>query len=153
MTPDFSGVQSGSSTTAPQVVPFDKIPYTLSPIEKENWLFAYGSRPSVQNYLATGQPPWGIIERAAYTGTNGDYLLFIPTLDQDTDPSNLRIVLVSGLSIVGEVQKAPYKSPDDVGFWENLKKELDDTLQSAGTFAKWAVVGLIALAVLQLTKK
>ena len=153
-TPDFSGVQSGSSTTAPLVVPYEKIPYTLSPIERENWLYAYGNRPSVRTYLETGQPPWGIIERAAVLpGQDGNYLLFIPTLGGDTDAANLRIVLVTGLSIVEEVQKAPYKSPDDVGFWENLKKELDDTLESAGSFAKWAVVGMIALAVLQLTRK
>jgi hypothetical protein len=136
------------------IVPYEKIPYTLSPIEVENWLFAYGGRPSVRTYLETGLPPWGIIERAnVMPGQDGNYLLFIPTLDGRADAANLRIVLVTGLSIVAEVQKAPYKSPDDVGFWENLKKELDDTLESAGSFAKWAVVGMIALAVLQLTRK
>src|SRR4030095_3876761 len=89
-TPDFSGVQSGSSTTAPLVVPYEKIPYTLSPIERENWLYAYGNRPSVRTYLETGQPPWGIIERAAVLpGQDGNYLLFIPTLGGVADPANL----------------------------------------------------------------
>jgi hypothetical protein len=131
-----------------------QIPYALSPIEIENWLFTYGARPTVQKYLTTGNPPWGIIETGnIMPGLNAQFLLYIPMLGGRFDAANLHISVVTGLPVVTEVQKAPFKSPDDVGFWENLKQELDRAMQTAGTVAKYALVGLGLLVALQLLRK
>lgn len=151
---DFSSVRSGSSTTAEEVIPYSKVPYQLNAVERDNWLWANGERPTVKAYLATGLPPWGIIERAQISPVlSGDFLLFIPIIGGIPKTQNLRIVYVEGQTIVEEVKKAPYMSPDDVGFFENLQRQINETLATGASLAKWAIVGLIAYLVFTLTRK
>lgn len=134
-------------------------PRQLSEEDKQTWLEFYGDRSDVSAYLSTGLPPYGIhvpIEIAG--GIVEDFVLFIPTLDGVADPANLRIVLLDKsdprqASFLTELGKAPYKSPDDVGFWQNLQNELDTFLAGTATFAKYALVGLGLLVLLQLTRK
>jgi hypothetical protein len=151
---DFSNVQSGSSSTQSTIIPYAMVPYQLSPIERENWLWANGNRLSVKAYLSSGNPQWGIIERAQITPSlSGDFLLFIPILNGIPQTQDLRIVYVEGHSIVEEVQKAPFRSPDDVGFFENLQRQLNDVLSTGQSLAKFALIGLAVFLVLQIVRK
>lgn len=134
-------------------------PRQLSDEDKRTWLDFYGSRPDVSHYLATGQPPYGIHVPIEITGgIVEDFVLYIPTLDGVADPANLHIVLMDPTdpvqsSFLTELEKAPYKSPDDVGFWENFQKQLNDVLAGAATAGKYILVGLGLLVLLQLTRK
>lgn len=125
----------------------------LTPDEVPEWLDTWGNLPKVQTYLATGQPPYGIIVRVQQTADRyDDFLLYIPENPQGVwNPANLHIVLVTGNPIVESVNKAPYVSPDDIGFWGNFQKELDGVLSKAGTFLEYALIGGIVLAVLLYT--
>lgn len=114
------------------------------------WLDSFGNTPQVQSYLRTGQPSYGIIVRVQQTADIfDDFLLFIPENPQGVwNSENLYIILVTGNPIVESVNKAPYKSPDDVGFWQMFQNQLDNTLKNAGSLLHWAIIGGIVLAVL-----
>lgn len=127
----------------------------LSPDEVQQWLSSYGTLPKVQAYLASGQPPYGIIVHVQQTSDiYDDFLLYIPENPIGVwNPANLHVVLVTGNPIVDSVNKAPYTSPDDVGFWQTFQNQLGAALSTAGTYLEWAVIGLIAYAVIQFTRK
>jgi len=127
----------------------------LTPAEVVDWLDSWGDMPKVQAYLASGNPEWGIIVRVQQTAdVFDDFLLYIPHLQPGViDPRNLRITLVTGNPVVESVNKAPYVSPDDVGFWEQFQRQLKDTLGDAGDILKWGAIAVLALVALQVLRK
>lgn len=122
----------------------------LTSDQVKDWLDSYGNQTKVVSYLSSGQPTYGIIVRVQQTSDiYDDFLLYIPENPQGVwNPANLHIVLVTGNPIVESVNKAPYVSPDDVGFWQTFQNQLGDALKSAGTFLEWAIIGGIVLAVI-----
>jgi hypothetical protein len=122
----------------------------LTADQVQDWLESFGSLPIVQSYLSTGQPPYGIIAHVRQTADMwDDFLLYIPENPTGVwNPANLHIVLVTGNPIVESVNKAPYVSPDDIGFWETFKNQLDETFKDVGSIMEWAIIGGIVLAVL-----
>ena len=127
--------------------------YALTSDEVRDWLDSWGNIPKVRAYLASGQPPYGIIVNVRQTADIfDDFLLYIPENPQGVwNPANLHIVMVTGNPIVESVNKAPYVSPDDIGFWGNFQNELDGVLKKAGTFLEYALIGGIVLAVILYT--
>lgn len=127
----------------------------LSPEDVAGWLSSWGNMPIVQNYLATGNPQWGVIAHVQQTADIADdFLLYIPhNADGSFDAKNLHITLVTGNPVVESVKKAPYVSPDDVGFWQTFEGQLKDALKGAGQIAQWVVIGLLALVALQVLRK
>lgn len=127
----------------------------LTPAEVLEWLDTWGDMPKVQAYLATGAPEWGIIARVQQTADIfDDFLLYIPHLQPGViDPRNLHITLVTGNPVVESVNKAPYVSPDDVGFWEQFQRQLKDTLGGAGDILKWAAIAIVGIVALQVLRK
>lgn len=121
----------------------------LTTDEVLEWLDTWGNLPMVQSYLATGHPTYGIIVRVKQTSdTYDDFLLYIPENPQGVwNPANLHIILVTGNPIVESVNKAPYVSPDDVGFWQTFQNQLRDALKGVASFLEWAIIGGIILAV------
>jgi hypothetical protein len=121
----------------------------LTSDEVSDWLDSWGNLPVVQSYLTSGHPTYGIIVHVKqFSDVYDDFLLYIPENPQGVwNPANLHIILVTGNPIVESVNKAPYVSPDDVGFWQTFQNQLDDALKSAGSFLEWAIIGGIILAV------
>lgn len=122
----------------------------LTPDQIIDWLDTWGSIPAVQSYLATGHPTYGIIAHVKQTpDVYDDFLLYIPENPTGVwNPANLHIILVTGNPIVESVNKAPYVSPDDIGFWDTFKKQLDDTFKGINSIMEWAIIGGIVLAIL-----
>lgn len=121
----------------------------LTSDEVKDWLYTWGNLPLVQSYLASGHPTYGIIAHVKqFADVYDDFLLYIPENPQGVwNPANLHIILVTGNPIVESVNKAPYVSPDDVGFWQTFQNQLGDALKNAGSFLEWAIIGGIILAV------
>jgi hypothetical protein len=111
----------------------------------------------VADYVASGIPQWGIVVKDnVAAGTVNTLVLFIPT---KTDGSlvavigPLHITLVDdNAPIIAEIQKAPFKSPDDTGFWDNFWKETTSVFGTGfadvSSLVKWAVVGIIAVLII-----
>lgn len=127
----------------------------LTPDQVKDWLDTWGNQPKVQNYLATGLPEYGIIVHVQQTADIADdFLLYLPHDNNGGfNPANLHVTLVTGHPIVESVNKAPYVSPDDIGFWGQLQKQLGDVLAGAKTAGEFILVGLALLVLLQLTQK
>jgi len=127
----------------------------LTPDDVAGWLDSWGDMPIVRNYLATGNPQWGVIAHVQQTADIADdFLLYIPhNADGSFDPRNLRITLVTGNPVVESVKKAPYVSPDDVGFWEQFQRQFKDAMGDAADILKWAAIGVVALVALQVLRK
>ena len=112
-------------------------PVAFTAEEVRQWL-AYNmdkrdiaGRTTVREFVMTGVPAWGIVVKdAVATGVVNTVLLFIPpnsrTGERYDRSREVRATLVDASDpIVSSVQKAPYKSPDDVGFWENFMSDLE----------------------------
>jgi hypothetical protein len=121
----------------------------LTADQVQQWLTSWGNLSSVQSYLATGHPTYGIIVHVQQTADRfDDFLLYIPENPTGVwNPANLHIILVTGNPLVDSVNRAPYVSPDDVGFWQTFQNQLDDALKNAGSFLEWAIIGGLILAV------
>jgi hypothetical protein len=127
----------------------------LTPGQVVEWLDSWGDMPIVRNYLATGAPQWGVIAHVQQTADIADdFLLYLPhDAEGNFDPRNLRITLVTGNPVVESVKKAPYVSPDDIGFWDTFQNQLKDALGDAADLLKWVAIGAVALVALQVLRK
>lgn len=135
------------------------VPYHFTPDETATFLQFHANDPYVQQYLRTKQPPYGIIvkEQVAPATTGGTTVFgssvahgpIINNLLLWIDASNKTHVVLVSAGFAEQVQKAPYVSPDDTGFWDNFKKEFDAALKSVTNIALIVAVALVAAAVLK----
>ncbi len=92
---------------------FHEIPYALTADER-NAFFARTSNAALDAYLASGDPPYGIIVQDTY----GTLLVWIDQTHALGDADGVHVIDVTNMPIVTAVQQAPYESPDS-GFWQN----------------------------------
>ncbi len=122
-------------------LPGHSIPYALTAAEKEQFLTENAGNATLQAYLMTADPPYGIVLNLGY----GQILVWYDQgYTQGVDPlQHLHVIDVTNMSIAREVQKAPFESPDS-SFVQNLIDALGNLArQTAGGLADVAVIALL----------
>lgn len=91
------------------------IPYHLTPDEALDFIERNGSNPQLQAYMATCDPPYGIVIQEAY----GQMLVWFDPSHACGDLAGLHVVDVTNMSIAQQVQNAPFES-QDTSFIQNV---------------------------------
>lgn len=108
------------------------------------FLERHGRESVLSRYLSDGVPQWGVIVRE-----NGrDFLVYVGGVN-----GVIYVIDVTGDPIALEVKKAPYRSPDDVGFWANLEAQIANVISGGTTLLTLMVAGLAAYAVITVVGK
>lgn len=116
-------------------LPGHSIPYALTQSEINDFLDRNKANATLQNYLQTWEPVYGVIVHEDY----GELLVWIDA------SAVLHVIDITNMSIVTEIEKAPYQSPDS-GFINNLVTDIGKVVDQATTTA--FPVALIVAAVL-----
>lgn len=116
-------------------IPGYTIPHHFSESEILAFIERHESNPLLQDYILTKEPEYGILVREDY----GEILVWYDASDK------LHVVDITNMAIANEIEKAPYVSPDDKPFWEDLQKLFDDLFSTFKNIAITAavVIGLI----------
>lgn len=134
--------------------------YSLDRMESEAFWARQAGNSRLINYInAPWETPWGII----VNDQGRQILVYRPVIVpypnaskpemedatlSDSNPPRLSDI-TENTTLIEEVQKAPYKSPDDVGFWENLYNQIDSIFGSAAHLLKWGSIALVGYVLLQ----
>ena len=112
--------QAATETAAGIPIPGHPIPYSYTQSEINDFMAVYSKDPVVSGYLWNKTPPYGVIFTPP---TYGQLLLWF-------DASGVfHIVDVTNMSIVEQVQKPPYESPDP-GFIQGVIDQVTALVQS-----------------------
>ena len=116
----------------------------LTEVEQTAFLDQYWTPGGpLQQYSITRDPPWGFI----YTVQGLDLLVWIDATD------NWHVIDVTAApALKTSVNEAPYRSPDDVGFWSTFTKDFKAATTSTAARAETAlylVAGIVALAAIR----
>lgn len=130
------------SSILPGDLPGHTIPYALNEQEKQDFLARNRTNPTLQHYLAFGDPPYGIIVTENY----GQLLVWY-----DQGNLNLHVIDVTNMAISKAIQQAPFTSPDE-GLIHNIIEEIKKLIAALpkgieiGTSSLILLVGVVWLA-------
>lgn len=114
-------------------------PRSFTPEEVQLFLIYNQDNERLQDYLRTKDPPWGII----VPDSGRDFLVYSPQGTFGT----VYVVDVTGSPIKDEVEKAPYVSPDDTGFFGNLMTSVNNLVSTSMDFLTMGAYVLTAYAI------
>lgn len=108
------------------------IPYELPPDEAKAFLQKHAANPAWTDYYVSHKPAHGIIIYDNY----GEFLVWY-------DAQNvLHVIDITNMSIVGEIEKAPFQS--DPQYLQLLQERVENVVLSSGKLGIGA--GLLAIA-------
>ena len=103
---------------------YHAIPYALTADER-NAFFERTNNAVLDAYLATGEPPYGIIVQDTY----GTLLVWLDESHALGDADGVHVIDVTNMPIVAAVQQAPFESPDS-SFIQNLMTDIKAVVQA-----------------------
>ena len=115
--PDFSDVQGGSSSTAPDFLQVNAdVKVDGGPFDVPGWFS--GQVETLGDYLEAKYPPWGVIVRPKGEPTTRILVWY------DASQS-LHVINVTGQSIANEVAKPVY-TPEDSSYLDSLMHRINE---------------------------
>ena len=124
------------------------IPYQLTYDEMIDFLSRNVTNAALQSYLASCDPPWGLVIQEAY----GEMLVWHDQSHSCSDMDGLHVVDITNMGISQQINQAPFESPDS-SFVQNLINQIKAAVAAATPTINLGLVAVIAVAALLIVRE